>query len=72
LTPQKNQEQEKQPPRVSVVVTSRNRVDRLRRCLESVENSEGRATLQVIVVDNGSADGSAQLEGEFPDRKSVV
>jgi hypothetical protein len=39
--------------------------------LESVENSEGRATLQVIVVDNGSADGSAQLEGEFPQAQFI-
>jgi len=48
-------------------VVSRNRVDLLRRCLESIAKSEGRATLQVIVVDNGSSDGSAQLDDEFPD-----
>ena len=38
----------------------------LRRCLESIEASEARATLQVIVVDNGSTDGSSQLGDEFP------
>ncbi len=38
----------------------------LRRCLESLEKSEGRETLQIIVVDNGSTDGSAQLNAEFP------
>jgi GT2 family glycosyltransferase len=38
----------------------------LRRCLESIEKSEARATLQVIVVDNGSTDGSAQLDTAFP------
>jgi hypothetical protein len=67
LTPQQNSEQEKQPPRVSVVVVSHNRVASLRRCLESLEKSEGRETLQLIVVDNGSRDGSAQLDGEFPE-----
>jgi len=39
----------------------------LRKCLESIEASEARATLQVIVVDNGSTDGSSQLVDEFPD-----
>lgn len=48
-----------------MVVVSYNRVEALRRCLASLEASEGRATLQVIVVDNGSRDGSAQLESEF-------
>jgi GT2 family glycosyltransferase len=51
---------------VSIVVVSRNRVALLRRCLESLEKSQGRPTLQVIVVDNGSTDGSPQLEADFP------
>jgi len=49
-----------------VVVVSRNRANLLRKCLESVEKSEGRDTLQLIVVDNGSVDGSGQLDAEFP------
>jgi GT2 family glycosyltransferase len=65
LTPQQK-EQEKKPPRVSVVVVSRNRVALLRRCLESLDRSEGRDTMQVVVVDNGSSDGSAQLDDSFP------
>jgi GT2 family glycosyltransferase len=65
LTPLKP-EKEKQPPRVSVVVVSHNRVDLLRACLESIERSEGRATLQVILVENGSSDGSERLDSEFP------
>lgn len=51
---------------MSVVVISRNRAERLRRCLESLEQSEGRDSFQVIVVDNGSTDGSAQLDSSFP------
>ena len=66
MTPQKNQEALKQPPRVSVVVVSHNRLELLRRCLDSIEKSEGRETLQVILVDNGSFDGSAQLDSDFP------
>jgi GT2 family glycosyltransferase len=65
LTPQ-NQEQPPAPPRVSAVVVSHNRAGLFRRCLESLERSEGRDRLQIIVVDNGSTDGSAQLEPDFP------
>jgi N-acetylglucosaminyl-diphospho-decaprenol L-rhamnosyltransferase len=64
LTPQSNQEPA--PPRVSAVVVSYNRLDLLRACVESLEKSEGRARLQIIVVDNGSRDGSAQLGDDFP------
>jgi GT2 family glycosyltransferase len=66
LTPSANPEQPAAPPRVSVVVVSRNRVEQLRRCLNSLEKSEGRDRVQVIVVDNGSSDGSGQLEDDFP------
>ena len=49
-----------------MVVVSHNRVALLRRSLESLEKSEGRETLQLIVVDNGSRDGSARLDADFP------
>jgi GT2 family glycosyltransferase len=71
LTPQQNQEQEKRPPRVSVVVVSRNRAALLRRCLEALKKSEGRETLQIVVVDNGSSDGSAQLDIDFPQAQFI-
>jgi N-acetylglucosaminyl-diphospho-decaprenol L-rhamnosyltransferase len=54
-----------------VVVVSRNRVESLRRSLGSLERSEARETLQVIVVDNGSYDGSEQLDSEFPNVQFV-
>jgi hypothetical protein len=71
LTPQPNQEQVERPPRVTVVVVSRNRAALLRRCLESLEKSEGRETLQIVVVDNGSSDGSAQLDTDFPQTQFI-
>jgi GT2 family glycosyltransferase len=64
LTPAQKNEQA--APRVSAVVVSHNRATLLRRCLESLEASEGRDRLQVTVVDNGSSDGSAQWDSEFP------
>jgi N-acetylglucosaminyl-diphospho-decaprenol L-rhamnosyltransferase len=57
------------PPRVSAVVVSRNRAELLRACLESLEKSQGRESLQIIVIDNGSTDGSGQLESEFPNTR---
>ncbi len=66
LTPKGNQEPEEKLPRVSVVVVSHNQAQHLERCLESIAASEGRAGYQVIVVDNGSRDGSTQLESRFP------
>lgn len=53
------------------MVVSRNRRERLRRCLQSLEQSEGRDTLQVIVVDNGSMDGSATLDDDFPNTQFI-
>jgi GT2 family glycosyltransferase len=67
LTPQPNTDQEKLAPRVTVVVVSYNRQESLRRCLAALEKSAGREKLQIVVVENGSVDGSAQLDAEFPD-----
>ena len=64
MTPQL--ESENPPPRAAVVVVSHDRAAALRRCLESLEKSEGRESLQIIVVDNGSRDGSARLDADFP------
>ena len=45
------QEQEPVRPRVSAIVVSHNRVALMRRCLEALERSEGRETIEVIVVE---------------------
>ncbi len=54
------------PPKVSALVVSYNRKDFLRRALEALERSEARDSIEIVVVDNGSTDGSQQLEAEFP------
>jgi GT2 family glycosyltransferase len=52
---------------VSVVVVSFNTRDTLRDCLCAVFRSKGDLTLQVIVVDNASTDGSAEMiTRDFP------
>jgi len=50
---------------ISVVVVNWNRKELLRACLESLKR-QGEMAFEVIVVDNGSADGSAEMaEAEF-------
>ena len=56
---------------MSVVVVSRNRVGELRQCLQSIEASNGRERYQLIVVDNGSTDGAAKLDDEFPNTQFI-
>lgn len=50
-----------QPPRISVIIVSHNRMDELRSTLETLG-----AAHQVLVVDNGSTDGTPSLDAEFP------
>ena len=47
-------------PLISVIVVNWNRCVLLRACLESLQRQTG-ANLEVIVVDNGSQDGSAEM-----------
>ena len=61
LTPQPAVPEAPQPKRVSVVIVSLQRVESLRRSLQWLGD-----THQVIVVDNGSSDGAANLDDEFP------
>ena len=49
-----------------MVVVSHNRKPLLEACLASLEASEGRENLQIVVVENGSRDGAEALDAEFP------
>lgn len=52
---------------LGVVIVNWNTRDYLRRCLETVYASRGDFTYEVVVVDNGSEDGSADMvAAEFP------
>jgi N-acetylglucosaminyl-diphospho-decaprenol L-rhamnosyltransferase len=59
------------PPKVSALVVSYNRKALLRRALEALERSEGRDTIEIVVVDNGSTDGSQELEVVFPHARFI-
>lgn len=55
-------------PALSVVIVSFNVRDLLRDCLRSLRTVAAELLLQVLVVDNGSADGSAAMvAAEFPE-----
>ncbi|MCY3832880.1 MAG: glycosyltransferase family 2 protein [Chloroflexi bacterium] len=59
-------------PDLSVVIVSYNTRDLLRKCLLSLRDSVG-LDLEVIVVDNASADGSAEMtRAEFPEVKLLA
>jgi GT2 family glycosyltransferase/Flp pilus assembly protein TadD len=57
------------PKDISIIIPVHNRRELTEACLESIANSTNRATYEVIVVDNGSTDGTNELlgsiEGDF-------
>lgn len=53
---------------VAVLIVSYNTADVLRECLESLYKQRGKLNQQVVVVDNGSTDGSLDMiSSHFPD-----
>ncbi|OGG03803.1 hypothetical protein A2Z33_04940 [Candidatus Gottesmanbacteria bacterium RBG_16_52_11] len=57
---------------VSIVIVSYNTSELLRKCLVSVAEGTGRLTVETVVVDNGSQDGSAAMvRRQFPDVRII-
>lgn len=52
-------------PAVSVVIVSRNRIDALRQTLAALYAPGAGSPPEVVVVDAGSRDGSAEIDSEF-------
>ncbi len=52
--------------RTSVIFVSRNNVDALRKSLTSIASIGSDQSVEVIVVDNASRDGSSVIDQEFP------
>ena len=51
--------------KLSIVILSYNTKELLKECLESIVKYSGEVTLEVIVVDNHSTDGSVEMVLEF-------
>ncbi len=57
---------------VSIIIVSWNTRDLLRRCLHSITAHQGNLTLEIIVVDNASHDGTpAMLRADFPEVRLI-
>lgn len=54
-----------EPPRVTVIVITRNQARALRRCLEALHTSTILDQIEIIVVDNASTDGSNVIQDDF-------
>ena len=53
---------------VTIVIVSFNTREDVRECIESALDTTREASLKIVVVDNASADGTAEmLRGDFPD-----
>ncbi len=61
------------PPDVTIIIVSWNTREILRACLRSVYENAGAVAFETIVVDNASADGSAQMVAQdFPQVQLVT
>ena len=52
-------------PKVSAILVVHNQAAALRRAIEALERSQDRELLEILVVDCGSQDGSAQIDTEY-------
>ncbi|MFA5810422.1 MAG: glycosyltransferase family 2 protein [Thermoleophilia bacterium] len=60
-------------PDVSVIIVNWNLRDFLRRCLVSIRSQSGNLTVETIVVDNASGDGSTgMMEKEYPEVSRII
>jgi GT2 family glycosyltransferase len=67
-----SQVQQKKLYDLSVIVVSYNTRDILRRCLQYLNECADGLSLEVIVVDNASRDGSVEmLEGDYPEARVI-
>jgi glucosyl-dolichyl phosphate glucuronosyltransferase len=56
------------PIPISVVVCTRNRSDSLRRCVEALSSIKTEYEWELVIVDNGSDDGTGSFLASLPTR----
>jgi len=71
-TPENRTPQPADEVAVSIIIVSFNTADVLQQCLHAVREAAARLTVEVIVIDNASWDGSADMvESRFPEVKLI-
>jgi len=60
------------PPKVIIVIVSYNKRDLLAKCLDSIEENTSEPEYEIIVVDNGSKDGTDELLKERYPRVKII
>jgi GT2 family glycosyltransferase len=58
-------------PQTSILVVARNQADLVRRTLESIGHAADPASLEAIIVDNASNDGTESSDTDFPSVKML-
>jgi len=62
-----------QRPDVTIIIVNWNTKEYLRACLRSLPDGAGDLSLQVVVVDNASGDGSVEMvRREFPEVELIA
>jgi GT2 family glycosyltransferase len=59
-------------PDLSILIVNYNTKEHLKKCLESIFRHQGELSIESIVVDNGSIDGSASMIREFGSRVRLI
>src|ERR1700733_13853453 len=59
-------------PEASILIVSFNTRDLLRECVQTVQRESSGVSYEIIVIDNASRDGSADMvEAEFPEARLI-
>ena len=58
------------PPQVSIILATYNQIDYTRQCLDSIRRHT-RASHEIIVVDNGSTDGTVDALRQYPEVRLI-
>lgn len=59
-------------PHASIILRTRNEAHSIRKCIESIRSQEYSAKIEIIVVDNGSTDGTLELSNSLADKLVLI
>jgi GT2 family glycosyltransferase len=59
--------EEQLPPRVTALIVARNHAALLGECIASIESSVNREQIEILVIDDGSSDGTSEVLHKSPD-----